>query len=287
MRLDKDMLEMKLKHSLDEDGCFDDITTNSLHLGNLKVEAVIRAKQDGILAGINLAKEVFKHADRDLTFKAVKKDGQKFKKGNVLAKVSGQAKSILSAERTVLNFVSRLSGIASLTRKFVDRTKPCKTKILDTRKTTPCMRLLEKYAVRMGGGYNHRFDLSESVLIKDNHIAALKKKFKGISLATIIAKIKKAGRRKDVEIEVNSLKEFQDACRYPPDIIMLDNMSPRQIKKCVRLRNRYNKMIKLEVSGGVNLSNVRRLARLGVDRISIGSLTHSPRAIDISLEVLP
>jgi nicotinate-nucleotide pyrophosphorylase (carboxylating) len=147
------------------------------------------------------------------------------------------------------------------------------------------MRLLEKYAVRMGGGYNHRFDLSEAILIKDNHIAALKKKYKGIKLSSIVAKIKKYSRRREVEIEANSIKEFQDVLKCPPDIIMLDNMSPAQIKKCVRLRNRSNKNIRLEVSGGVNLSNVKHLASLVVDRISIGSLTHSPRAIDISLEI--
>ncbi len=286
MHRDKDMLEMKLKHSLEEDGCFQDITTKSLHFGNLKVEAVIKAKEDGVLAGINFAKEIFKYVDKNIIFKAIKRDGQKFKKGNVLARASGQAKSILSAERTALNFIMRLSGIATLTRKFVDKIKPYKARIMDTRKTTPCLRLLEKYAVRMGGGYNHRIDLSEAILIKDNHIAALKKKFKGITLATIIAKIKKHGRRKEVEIEVNSVKEFQDAFKYPPDIIMLDNMNTRQIKKCVKIRNRFNKMIKLEVSGGVNLSNVRRIARLGVDKISIGSLTHSPKAIDISLEII-
>ena len=286
MKQNTDMMAMKLKHALEEDGCFDDITTKSLSLGNLKVDAVIRAKDDGILAGVNFAKEVFKYVDKNITFKAVKKDGQRIRKGNLLIKVSGQAKSILAAERTVLNFISRLSGIATLTRRFVEKVKPYKTKILDTRKTTPCLRLMEKYAVRMGGGYNHRFDLSEAILIKDNHIAAIKKRFKGFSLALIVANIKKYGRRKEVEIEVNSVKEFQDVLRFPPDIIMLDNMSIGQIRKCVHIRNRFNKMIKLEVSGGVSLSNVRKIARLGVDRISIGSLTHSPKAVDISLEII-
>ncbi|MFC1645770.1 carboxylating nicotinate-nucleotide diphosphorylase [Candidatus Omnitrophota bacterium] len=285
MAIDNGKLELKLKHSLEEDGCFQDITTKNLHLGDLKVEATIRAKEDGTLAGISFARQLFKYVDKDIVFKAVKKDGQRFRKGNLLAKVSGPAKSILSAERTALNFISRLSGIATLTRKFVDRVKPYKARIMDTRKTTPCLRLMEKYAVRMGGGYNHRIDLSEAILIKDNHIAALKKKFKGISLATIIAKIKKSTRRKELEIEVNSVKEFQDAFKYPPDIIMLDNMSPGQIRKCVKLRNRFNRMIKLEVSGGVCLSNVKKIARLGVDRISIGSLTHSPKAIDVTLEI--
>jgi len=286
MRLNNDILEMKLKHALEEDGCFEDITTQALNFGSLKVEAIIKAKENGILAGINVAQDIFKTVDEKIKFKVAKKDGQQFKKGNILAKVSGPAKSILSAERTVLNFITRLSGIATLTRKFVDKVKPYKAKILDTRKTTPCLRLLEKYAVRMGGGYNHRLDLSEAILIKDNHIAALKKKFKAISLALIVAKIKKYSRSKEVEIEVNSKKEFQDVLKFPPDIIMLDNMTTSQIKECVRLRNKLNKMISLEVSGGVSLSNVRKLASLGVDRISIGSLTHSSKAIDISLEII-
>lgn len=286
MSKDSDMLEMKLRHSLEEDGCFQDITTKALNFGKLKVNAVIQAKEDGVLAGINIARDTFKTLDGNIKFQASKKDGQGFKKGDILAKISGFAKSILSGERTVLNFISRLSGIATLTRKFVGKVNPYKVKILDTRKTTPCLRLMEKYAVRMGGGYNHRLDLSEAILIKDNHIAALKKKYKNINLALIASKIKKYSRRKEVEIEVNTVREFQDLLKCPPDIIMLDNMNTEQIKKCVQLRNRFNKSVKLEVSGGVSLSNVKKLASLGVDRISIGALTHSPKAIDVSLEII-
>lgn len=280
-------LDYLIKQALKEDSSFCDITTKSLNYGNLKCKAIIKAKEKGICAGLNIARYIFRLIDKKLKFKAQIKDGDSFQSGDILAKIEGSVSSILSSERTVLNFLSRLSGIATLTKEFVNRIKPYRAKIMDTRKTTPGLRLLEKYAVRMGGGYNHRYDLSEAILIKDNHIAALKKKSKGIDLFSIIKIIRKKNKGKEVEIEIDKLKDFKEVVKCLVDIIMLDNMNVKQIKGCVKLRNRLNKKVKLEVSGNVNLDNVKSLARLGVDRISIGKLTHSPKAVDISLEFIP
>ena len=275
-----------IKQALAEDRCLEDITTQSLNYGNLETRAVIKAKESGILAGMNVAKEVFKVVDKKIKFKQVVRDGESFKPGDILAKISGSVSSILSAERTVLNFLSKLSGVATLTREFVNKVKPYRTRIMDTRKTTPGFRLLEKYAVRMGGGYNHRYDLSEAVLIKDNHIAALRKKKKGLNLGEMITRIRRKSKDKEIEIEIDSVADFKQVVEHSPDIIMLDNMNISQIRKCVKLRNKIDKKIKLEVSGNVTLDNVRTLARLKVDRISIGKLTHSPKSIDISLEFI-
>ncbi|MBL7131746.1 MAG: carboxylating nicotinate-nucleotide diphosphorylase [Candidatus Omnitrophica bacterium] len=275
-----------IKQALAEDRCLEDITTQSLNYGNLKTKAVIKAKEGAVCAGMNVAKEVFKLIDKKLKFKQAIRDGDSFNAGDILAKISGSVSSILSAERTVLNFLSKLSGVATLTKSFVAKVKPYRTRIMDTRKTTPGFRLLEKYAVRMGGGYNHRYDLSEAVLIKDNHIAALRKKKKGFNLGEMITQIRKKSKDKEIEIEVDSVADFKQVVGHSPDIIMLDNMNISQIRKCVKLRNKINKRIKLEASGNVNLDNVRILARLKVDRISIGKLTHSPKAIDISLEFI-
>lgn len=286
LSINKEKLNGIMRQALLEDSCLDDITTKSLVYKDLKVKAVIRAKEKGVLAGINVARQVFSLVDKKLKFKPIKRDGQSFKKGDVLAKVSGPARSILIAERTALNFLCRLSGIATLTREFVGRAKPYKARILDTRKTTPGLRLLEKYAVRMGGGYNHRYDLAESILIKDNHISLLRRKIKHLDLAKVVRDIKKKAGNKEIEVEVDSVREFKELIKFPPDIIMLDNMNAAQIKECVKLRNKARKIVHLEVSGNVNLGNVKKIAASGVDRISVGKLTHSPRAIDISLEFI-
>lgn len=286
MRLVDD-LHFIIDRALKEDYASHDITTKSLSLSNVKVSVVIYTKEAGVCAGINVAKEVFRSVDKRVRFTAAIKDGNRFDKGDEVARISGSARSILAVERTALNFLGRLSGIATLTRAFVDEVKSYRVKILDTRKTTPCLRFLEKYAVRMGGGYNHRFDLSDGVLIKDNHIACLKKKARKINWGSIIKKIRRKTKSKLLEIEVTSTKEFKDVIRYAPDIIMLDNMDKDQIKECVRIRNSVNKKIQLEISGNVNLGNIKSLAQLGVNRISIGSLTHSPKAIDLSLAFLP
>jgi len=279
-------LDNFIKEILREDCCLADVTTASLNYGNQQATAVIKAKEDGVCAGLNVVKQILLLADRRIKFKPLIKDGSAFKKDDVLARISGSVSSILSCESTILNFLSQLSGVATLTREFVNKVKPFKARIMDTRKTTPGLRLLEKYAVRMGGGYNHRYDLGESVLIKDNHIAMLKNKIKDLDLGLIIRNIKNKIKDKEIEVEVNNMKEFRQVIKCPPDIIMLDNMGASQIRKCVKLRNKLNKRIRLEVSGNVSLENVKKLAGLGIDRISIGRLTHSPKAIDMSLEFM-
>jgi nicotinate-nucleotide pyrophosphorylase (carboxylating) len=210
-------------------------------------------------------------------------DGTKVKPKDVAATISGRLISILKAERTALNFLQRLSGIATQTAEYVARTKGLAVYITDTRKTTPGLRLLEKFAVRMGGGRNHRLHLGDGILIKDNHLAALHGL--GMSLKEIVAKAKQnAPKDSKVEVEVISIQEARDAIEAGADIIMLDNMSPEEMRHAVGLKPNQ---IKLEASGGINLNNIRQAALTGVDFISIGALTHSSKALDISLELDP
>jgi nicotinate-nucleotide pyrophosphorylase (carboxylating) len=196
---------------------------------------------------------------------------------------------VLSAERVALNFLSLLSGIATATKTFVKRIKGTKAKILDTRKTTPNLRDLEKYAVRVGGGFNHRLSLVDAILLKGNHLRAGKFIRKGKldeeRMAKCIAYVKTLPAVK-IEIEVETLEEFKKVIKYKPRVVMLDNFKPAQMKEAVRWRNRYFPRVKLEASGGINLKNVRKIAQTGVDFISVGNLTHSPKAIDFSLEIV-
>ncbi len=266
-----------IKKALKEDIGKGDITTRLTIPKHKKAKAVLLAKDNFTLCGMNLAKEVFQSLDRSIKFQALAKDGAKVKRGKVLAKISGPASPILSAERVALNFLSLLSGVATKTREYVDAAKPYKAKILDTRKTIPGLRFLQKYAVRCGGGFNHRMNLDEMVLIKDNHLAILGAKTQAAKLREKIKNIK-------IEIEVNSLEQFRKALKEKPDIIMLDNMRLEDIKKAVVIRNAAHP--KLEVSGGVSLKNIRRLAATGVEMISVGSLTHSVESKDISLEFI-
>ena len=284
MRSDKIKLQDIIKLALEEDCYRDDITSKSLMLYGYKSQAVIKANQDGVCAGMNVVSEIFRLVDKKLKFIPLIKDGSEFEEDQVIAKITGLTASILLAERTVLNFLSRLSGIATITRAYVNKVRPHKARIMDTRKTTPGLRILEKYAVRMGGGYNHRYDLAETILIKDNHIAALRKKDKNIDLGSIVKLAKEGGGNKEIEIEVTDYKEFQQAFNASPDIIMLDNMEIPAMKQCIEFRNVNNSEVKLEVSGNVSLETVKRIASLGVDRISIGRLTHSPKSIDMSLD---
>jgi nicotinate-nucleotide pyrophosphorylase (carboxylating) len=205
--------------------------------------------------------------------------------------LQGNARAVLSGERTALNFLAHLSGIATLTYEFTRRIRPYRVKLLDTRKTTPNLRHLEKYAVKMGGGYTHREGLWKGILIKDNHLKVYRQKYLRSKSAWDavghLVSIAKARRLKDmpVEVEVGNLKEFKAALASRPDIIMLDNMDYRRIRQAVRLRNKLNNRVLLEVSGGVNLANVRRIAASGVDWISIGMLTQSAPSLDVSLEI--
>ncbi|MDD5583639.1 MAG: carboxylating nicotinate-nucleotide diphosphorylase [Candidatus Omnitrophica bacterium] len=278
-----------IKMALQEDIGRVDITTLFTIPYHFKIKSVLFAKEDGILCGIDVAKRVFFEKSRNITFKALKKDGETFKKGEKIALISGDARIILSCERVALNFLSLLSGIASNTRQFVEKVKGSSTKILDTRKTTPNLRVLEKYAVRTGGGTNHRSNLQDAILMKDNHLRAGKfirnGVFDVIRMAKCISYLRTLAGVK-LEIEVEELSEFKGVIKYAPDVIMLDNFTVPNLKKAVVFRNKYYPTVKLEASGGINLSNVSAVAKTGVDFISIGSITHSPKAIDFSLEVL-
>jgi nicotinate-nucleotide pyrophosphorylase (carboxylating) len=271
--------------ALTEDLGRGDITTRALFPKAVPAEAVITAKQAGVVAGLPVARAVFQQVDRRLKFRALVNEGERIKSGTVLAAIRGDGRSILTGERVALNFLQRLSGIATLTAQFVDAAKGAKVAILDTRKTTPGLRLLEKYAVRTGGGRNHRFGLYDAILIKDNHLA-----LHG-SLADAVRRAKDRAPRRPhrqhrmaVEVEAATLAEVEAAVRAGADAILLDNMSLDQLRKAVRLSGGR---AFLEASGGVTLANVRDVAATGVDAISIGALTHSAPALDLSLEVTP
>jgi len=269
-----------IKQALKEDIGRRDITTESIIPKNKFVKAILLAKEDCVVCGLGLAGLVFKLKDKKIQFKPQVKDGQKIKKGKVLARLWGRAQSILTAERVALNFVSLLSGIATKTRCYIEEVKPRKVKIMDTRKTIPGLRELEKYAVRIGGGYNHRMRLDEMILVKDNHL-------KVIGGYERLPKITKGYKN---ELEVKNLKEFKQALKFKPDIIMLDNMSIKDIKKAVEIRNNSqfltpNSKLKLEASGGFTLETIREVASTGIDMISVGELTHSIKSVDISLEI--
>ncbi|MEW5757891.1 MAG: carboxylating nicotinate-nucleotide diphosphorylase [Candidatus Omnitrophota bacterium] len=265
--------------ALKEDAAFNDITSKTFIPKNSKSKAYLINKEPCVLCGINIFRQTFQMLDKNIKFTSKYKDGAILSNNTKVAFISGNTQKILSAERVALNFLTHLSGVATLTKKFVDAIKPYKTKIMDTRKTLPGLRTLEKYAVRCGGGFNHRISLKDQMLIKDNHLAAINKDW-----PTIHKVIKKA-RSKNIitELEVTNLNDFKKALEIKPDIIMLDNMNLKDIKTAVKLRNLNN--VELEVSGNINLKNIREVAKTGVDRISIGALTHSAQAPDFSLEV--
>lgn len=269
--------------SLVEDLGHGDVTSEILIPPELEGKATIFAREAGILAGAEIAGKVFRRVDSSLAFTVLSKDGTAVKDGDKIAEVSGKVISILKTERTALNFLQRLSGIASLTAKYTAETHGLETYIADTRKTTPGLRRLEKHAVSMGGGTNHRLHLGDGILIKDNHLAALRAT--GMSLKEIVARARKnAPEGLKVEAEVTTIDEAKEAAEAGADIIMLDNMSPDEMRQVVKsLKGK----VKIEASGGINLSNVRQAALTGVDYISIGALTHSPKSLDISLEFDP
>lgn len=220
--------------------------------------------------------------DSKIKFMPLVADGGRVESESQVAYIEGDSGAILGAERTALNFLSHLSGIATLTAKFIEAVKPHKVKIMDTRKTTPGLRLLEKYAVGAGGGENHRMGLYDQILIKDNHLAAL-----GYNWDAVARTIEASRRRKiRVEVEVQDLSQFREVLKLNPDIIMLDNMSPNEIKAAVALRNEGHYDAQLEASGGVTLKNAGKIAATGVDMISVGALTHSVKALDFSLEIV-
>lgn len=263
--------------ALEEDIGAGDITTSLIISEKHESTALLIAKSGFVLAGLPFAKEVFKSMDETVRFEPLIEEGTRLRKADVLAKISGSTRTLLMCERVSLNILQRLSGIATLTNKFVKRTQDLKTEVLDTRKTTPGMRYMEKYAVRVGGGKNHRFGLYDGILIKDNHVEAAG----GIKKAVKLAKASRYLSR--IEVEAENLKEFKEALHAGADIIMLDNMPLEDIKEAVRLSRGK---VTLEVSGNVTLDNVREIAETGVDFISIGALTHSPSAADISMKIM-
>jgi nicotinate-nucleotide pyrophosphorylase (carboxylating) len=271
-------VEALIEAALREDMPEGDITSESIIPAAASSRAIFLAKEPGVAAGIDIAGLVFRKIDSRVKFSKGLEDGQSFKKGDVLAEVAGRSVSLLKGERTALNFLQRLSGIATTTRHYVQAVKGTRARILDTRKTTPGLRHLEKYAVRMGGGRNHRSSLSDMVLIKDNHLMLVS----GITQAVVQARASvKAG--VEVEVEVTNFRQAREAVEAGADKIMLDNMSGPRMKTIIDwVQGRAT----IEASGGVTLANVRRIALLGVDEISVGSLTHSYNSVDISLEFL-
>ena len=263
-----------------EDQVAVDLTTRLIP-GDAQCKAVFLVKQPGILAGIHVAMEVFRQVDDHLCFTILQGDGSSVLSGETVAVVEGSLGSVLSAERTSLNFVQRMSGVATYTNEFVRLVEDLPANIVDTRKTVPGWRLLDKYSVRMGGGGNHRFSLADGVLIKDNHIAA--GRAVGLDLEALIARARRESPHTvRIEIETETLDQVEAALRAGVDIVMLDNMDLETMSQAVALcRGRAL----TEASGNVNLETVRDIAKTGVDVISVGSITHSSRALDISLEV--
>ena len=258
-----------------------DVTTEALIPGDQQGTGIIVAKEEGILAGIGVTTRVFQRVDPELKVDSLRVDGTKVKPGSKVAKVSGKIASILKAERVALNFLQRLSGIASETNRYVAKVEGLPVRIMDTRKTTPSLRSLEKYAVRVGGGTSHRMNLGDGVLIKDNHLAALRSQ--GLNLKQIVAKARQnSPQRLPVEVEVGTVAEASEALEAGADVIMLDNMNLEDM--CTAVQSIHGRAL-VEASGGITLDNVRAVAETGVDFISVGALTHSTKALDISLEL--
>ncbi len=278
------MFEKIISAALKEDKALRDITSDLTIPAKQAVNFEINAREEIIFCGSEVIKETFSQLKKSAKFKDSKlqliqiiKDGDKVKSGQTIAKGQGDARLIFAAERVVLNLIQHLSGVATQTHKIVKKLNNKKIKILDTRKTIPGLRIAQKYAVKVGGGSNHRLDLAEMILIKDNHIAAAG----GIEMAIKAAK-KALGKK--IEVECDNFKQVVQAVKSSPDIIMLDNMNADEIKKC-SAEIRKNKKIKIEISGGINAQNIDQFSNLDIDFISIGALTHSVRAIDIGLDI--
>ena len=266
-----------VRAALDEDGAFNDVTTIATVVSDRRARCRLVARQPGVIAGLPLAVEAFRQLNSRVVIRVDGEDGRSVDAGAVFAVLSGSARGLLSAERVALNFLQRLSGIASLTARFVAAVEGTGAKILDTRKTTPGWRSLEKYAVRAGGGVNHRMDLSSAILIKDNHLRALD----GDLELAIRRTRDMAPRGTKVEVECDRLNQVKAAVAAGADIILLDNMKVEEIRRCVDV---VQQRAILEASGGVTLGNVRAIAKTGVDRISVGALTHSAPALDLGLD---
>jgi nicotinate-nucleotide pyrophosphorylase (carboxylating) len=274
-------IEELVDRTLAEDLGWGDVTTEAIIPAELTGKASMVAKARGMLAGIEVARLVFCRVDPSVQFDIIIPEGSGIQPGDLIAKLEGKVASILKGERTALNFLQRLSGIATETSRYVEAIKGLDSRIVDTRKTTPGMRVLEKYAVRVGGGHNHRLHLGDGVLIKDNHLAALRSQ--GLAMKDIISRAReRAPFNLKVEVEVRTAQEAVEGVEAGADIVMLDNMGLEEMRQAVQL---VKGRALLEASGGITLDNVRRVAETGVDLISIGALTHSTRSLDISLEM--
>ena len=276
--LDGAALDGPVRAALEEDGAFNDITTIATVVTERRARASLVARQAGVIAGVPLAVEAFRLLDPKVSIRIDADDGTRVSSGDTVLYITGHARSMLAAERVALNFLQRLSGVATLTARYVDAVHGTRARILDTRKTTPGWRLLEKYAVRAGGGTNHRLDLASAVLIKDNHLAAVDG---DVGLAVRRCReIAAPGTR--VEVECERRDQVEAAVRAGADVVMLDNMPLDELRACVAL---VAGRVLLEASGGVTLDTVREIAETGVDWISVGALTHSVPALDLSLDV--
>lgn len=264
-------------NALKEDIPSGDITTDNIIDETSESEAVLISKDEGVIAGLDVAKKVFLMLDDKVVFEKMVEDGQAVKRGDIIAKIKGNTRALLKGERTALNLLQRLSGIATKTRQLADKIKNLPAKLVDTRKTTPGLRILEKYAVRVGGGYNHRYCLSDGVLIKDNHIKAAG----GIKQAIGLVR-EKIPHTMKIEVETESIEQVLEALDAKADIIMLDNMGLDKMKEAVKIIN--GKAI-TEASGNVNADTIYDIASTGVDIISVGGLTHSVKAFDISMKI--
>lgn len=269
------MISEYIQRAFEEDIGTGDVTTNTIVPADATLRGRIIAKQNGIVAGLDVAKDVFLSLDQDIRFLAKTQDGSRVMHRDVLAEVDGPARALLTGERIALNFLGRMSGIATLTRKFVDAVAGTHATILDTRKTAPGLRLTDKLAVRLGGGENHRTGLFDMVLIKDNHID-----FAG-SIAKAVERVRASGTTLEIEVETRTLEDVREALALGVERILLDNMSPDMMREAVAI---CGGRAKLEASGNVTLDNVLEVAKTGVDYISVGALTHSPVVFDVSLE---
>ncbi|MCT4613705.1 MAG: carboxylating nicotinate-nucleotide diphosphorylase [Marinifilaceae bacterium] len=276
-KIDIEQVKLLIDIGLREDIGKSDITTDNLIPKDMVVKASMTAKQDGVIAGLFIGEIIFKSLDSEFVWEPLVKEGQKVQKGECLVRMEGKYRAMLTGERLALNFIQRCSGVATKTNDFVQEIKDYKTQILDTRKTLPAFRLLDKYSVKMGGGTNHRIGLYDMVMIKDNHI----KVAGGITNAVNNIKSKIAASVK-IEVECTTLEQVSEALNLPIDIIMLDNMSNETTLKAVKL---IDGRVKTEASGNMNLQRLVEVAELGVDYISVGALTHSVNAMDISMNI--
>lgn len=276
------LIELALREDLHDAG---DLTCRALIEPDETAEVQVTARQSGVLSGGPVAQTVFEVLDQQVRWQTLTPDGHSVSPGQAVATVSGPLRSLLSGERTALNFLTHLSGIATLTSRFVKAVEETNAKILDTRKTHPGYRVLEKYAVRCGGGHNHRIGLYDGCLIKDNHLAAWSSHHPGSTIADAVRQSReRLGPKVPIEVEVDTLKQLADALDGDPEIILLDNMVPTELRAAVEMRNEHGSRTLLEASGGVTLHTVKAIAETGVERISIGGLTHSAIALDLAFD---